>query len=92
MQQKIIRFKTKYQVHIISNFKWIKHLNYKMKYTWHLKFNGKTNGGHLCRAPLNKECLQHHGHKEDLGLTSGTWGAIGEGNQMILVWMGAPSV
>ena len=43
-----------------------------------------------CRAPLLEECPQHHGHKEDPGVTPGTCGAIGERTQMILVWVRAP--
>ena len=31
-----------------------------------------------CRTPLFEECPQHHGHKEDPGVTLGTCGAIGE--------------
>ena len=40
---------------------------------------------HLCRAPLLEECLQHHGHKGDPGVTLGTCGTIGERAQVILV-------
>ena len=43
-----------------------------------------------CRAPLLEECLQHHGHKGDPGVTPGTCGAIGERAQVILVWVRAP--
>ena len=43
-----------------------------------------------CRAPLLKECPQHHGHKGDPGVTPGTCGAIGERAQVILVWVRAP--
>ena len=46
----------------------------------------------LCRAPLHKECPQHHGHKEDPGVTPRICGAIGERAQVILVWVRAPSV
>ena len=47
-------------------------------------------GGGECRAPLLKECPQHHGHKEDPGVTPGTCGAIGERAQVIVVWVRAP--
>ena len=47
-----------------------------------------SEGG--CRAPLLEECLQHHGHKGDPGVTPGTCGAIGERAQVILVWVRAP--
>ena len=43
-----------------------------------------------CRAPLLKECPQHHEHKGDPGVTPGTCGAIGERAQVILVWVRAP--
>ena len=43
-----------------------------------------------CRAPLLKECPQHHGHKGDPGVTPGTCGAIGERAQVILVCVRAP--
>ena len=42
-----------------------------------------------CRAPLFKECPQHHGHKGDPGVTPRTCGAISERPQVILVWMRA---
>ena len=45
-------------------------------------------GGECC-TPLLEECMQHHGHKEDLGVTPGTCGAIGERVQKILVWVKA---
>ena len=38
-------------------------------------------------APLHEECLQHHGHKGDPGVTPGTCGAISERAQVILVWV-----
>ena len=38
-----------------------------------------------CRAALLEECPQHHGHKGDPGVTSGTCGTIGERAQVILV-------
>ena len=44
----------------------------------------------MCRAPLLEECLQHHGHKGDLGVMPGTCGTIGERAQVILVWVRAP--
>ena len=43
-----------------------------------------------CCTPLLKECMQHHGHKGDPGVTSGTCGTIGEKAQVILVWVRAP--
>ena len=43
-----------------------------------------------CCAPVLEECLQHHGHKGDPGVTPGTCGAIGERAQVILVWVRAP--
>ena len=46
----------------------------------------------LCRAPLLKECPQHHGHKGDPEVTPGTCGAIGERAQVILVWVRAPGL
>ena len=52
------------------------------------KFLEKSLG--LCRVPLLEECLQHHGHKGDPGVTPGTCGAIGERAQVILVWVKAP--
>jgi hypothetical protein len=45
-----------------------------------------------CRAPLHGECPQHHGHKGDPGVTHGTCGAIGERDQVILMWVRAPGV
>ena len=42
-----------------------------------------------CCAPLLDECLQHHGHKGDPGVTPGTCGTIGERAQVILVWVRA---
>ena len=45
-----------------------------------------------CRAPLHKECLKHHGHKGDPGVTPGTCGAVGERAQVILMWVRAPGV
>ena len=45
---------------------------------------------HLCRAPLYKECAQHHGYKGDPRLTPGTCGTIGERAQVILVWVWGP--
>jgi hypothetical protein len=42
-----------------------------------------------CCAPLHEECLEHHVHKGDLEVTPGTWGAIGERAQVILVWVRA---
>ena len=43
-------------------------------------------------AHVHKECLQHHGHKGDPGVTPGTCGAIGEKDQLIIVWVMAPCV
>ena len=42
-----------------------------------------------CHIPLNEECPKHHGHKWDLGMTSGTCGNVGEKTQLMLVWMNA---
>ena len=44
----------------------------------------------VCHAPLVEECPQHHGHKRDPGVTSGTCGTISERAQVILVWVRAP--
>ena len=41
----------------------------------------------MCRAPLQKGCPTHHGHKGDLRMTPGTCGAGGEKAQVILVWV-----
>ena len=41
---------------------------------------------------LLEECLQHHGHKGDPGVTPQTCGTIAEKAQVILVWVGAPGV
>ena len=38
------------------------------------------------------ECPKHQGHKEDPGVTPGTCGAVGERDQMILVWVRTPGV
>ena len=38
---------------------------------------------------LHEECLQHHGHKGDPGVTLGTCSAIGERAQVILMWVRA---
>ena len=43
-----------------------------------------------CRASLHEECLKHHGHKGDLRVTPGTYGAVGERAQVILVWERLP--
>ena len=45
-----------------------------------------------CHAPLHEECLKHHGHKGDLGVTPVTCGANGERAQVMLVWMRAPGI
>jgi hypothetical protein len=39
----------------------------------------------VCRAPLQKRCPKHQGHKGDPGVTPGTYGAGGEKAQVILV-------
>ena len=39
----------------------------------------------LMCAPLHEECPQHYGHERDPGVLPGTFGAIGERAQMILV-------
>ena len=46
----------------------------------------------MCCAPLHRECLKHHGHKGDPGVTTRICGAIGERSQVILVWVRAPGV
>jgi hypothetical protein len=46
----------------------------------------------VCRAPLYEECMQHHGHKGDPGVTPRTCGAIGGKDQVILMWAMAPGV
>ena len=46
----------------------------------------------MCHAPLHEECRKHHGHKEDPGVTPGTYGAVGERAQVILVWARALGV
>jgi hypothetical protein len=45
-----------------------------------------------CRAPFQKGCPKHHGHKGDPGVTPGTNGAGGEKAQVILVWVRTPGV
>jgi hypothetical protein len=45
-----------------------------------------------CRAPLQKGCPKHQGHKGDPGVTPGTCGASCEKAQVILVWVRAPGV
>ena len=35
-----------------------------------------------CHGPLHEVCLQHDGHKGDLGMIPGTCGAIGERAQI----------
>jgi hypothetical protein len=40
-----------------------------------------------CRAPLQKGCPKHHGHKGNLAVTPETCGANGEKAQVILVWV-----
>jgi hypothetical protein len=52
----------------------------------------QLKGGVECRAPLQKGCQKHHGHKGDPGVTPGTCGAGGEKAQVILVWVRAPGV
>ena len=49
----------------------------------------KKEGG---RAPFHEECLKHHEHKGDPGVTPKTCGGIGERAQMILVWVRALDV
>jgi hypothetical protein len=46
----------------------------------------------ICRAPLHEECPQHHGHKGDPGVTPGTCDAIGERDQVTLMWVRAPGI
>ena len=45
-----------------------------------------------CRASFNEECPQHHGHKGDPKVISGTYGAVGEKAQVIILWLRAPNV
>jgi hypothetical protein len=45
-----------------------------------------------CRAPLQKGCPKHQGHKGDPGVTPGTCGAGDEKAQVILVWVRTPGV
>jgi hypothetical protein len=45
-----------------------------------------------CLAPLHEECPQHHGHKGDPEVTPRTCGAIGERDQVIMMWVRAPGV
>jgi len=59
---------------------------------WRLHQVGSFCFVHLCRAPLHEECPQHHGHKGDPGVTPGTCGAIGERDQVILMWVRAPGI
>ena len=42
-----------------------------------------------CHVSLHKECPQHHGHKGDLGGKLKTCGVLGEGGQVVLVWVRA---
>ena len=42
-----------------------------------------------CPTPLHEECLQHHVHKGDPGVTPETCDAIGKGAQVIIVWVRA---
>jgi hypothetical protein len=46
----------------------------------------------MSRAPLQKGCSKHHGHKGDPGVTPGTCGTGGEKAQVILVWVRALGV
>jgi hypothetical protein len=48
--------------------------------------------GIQCRAPLQKGCPKHQGHKGDPGVTPGTCDAGAEKAQVILVWVRAPGV
>ena len=45
-----------------------------------------------CRSPLHEECPKQYGHNEDFGVAPGTCGAVGERDQMILVWVKALGV
>jgi hypothetical protein len=51
------------------------------------KKNANKEGKKNCCAPLHEECLQHQGHKGDPGVTPGTCDAIGERDQVILMWV-----
>ena len=63
---------------------------------------GIENASHLCRlggtrvtpccASFHEECLKHHGHKKDPGVTPETCGSVGEKAQVILVWLRASGV
>jgi len=48
-------------------------------------------GAGECCTPLH-ECLQHHLHKENPGVTPKICGAIGERAQMIVVWVRAQGI
>jgi len=55
-------------------------------------FKNITHNEDACCAPLHKECPQHHGRHGDPGVTPGTCGAIGERDQVILVWVRAMGI
>ena len=44
---------------------------------WERHLLSQSHNAILCRTPLHEECMKHHGHKGDLGVTPGTCGAIG---------------
>jgi hypothetical protein len=45
-----------------------------------------------CRVPLHEEFPKHHRIKEDPRMTPGTYGAVDERAQVIIVWLRAPGV
>jgi hypothetical protein len=53
---------------------------------------GEILMNNYCRAPLQKRCPKHYGHKGDPRVTPGTCGAHGEKAQVILVWVRTPGV
>jgi hypothetical protein len=55
-------------------------------------FKNITHNEDACRAFFHKECPQHHGRKGDPGVTPETCDAIGERDQVILVWVRAPGI
>ena len=48
--------------------------------------------GSECHPPFHEECLKHHGHKGDPGVTLGSCDTVGERAQVILVWARALGV
>jgi hypothetical protein len=62
----------------------------KTNYLYFFRFYCPYKKEDHCRAPLQKGCPKHQGHKGDPGVTLGTCGAGGEKAQVILVWVRAP--